>query len=97
MVKLVNDLKSWTEVTRGLYRYVIAAGVCYEIHLEYHDLATDILTAKASLYIVGTWNSSNSEAVEGYFERECLLAHSTVQECLEATAEDDDKNNSDTI
>ena len=26
------ELKNWNEVTMGLYRYVIAPKVCYEIH-----------------------------------------------------------------
>ncbi|MFR7605591.1 MAG: hypothetical protein ACLUV3_09455 [Oscillospiraceae bacterium] len=42
---MIKDLKNWVEATRGLFRYVIAASVCYEIHLEHHYLDTDILTA----------------------------------------------------
>ena len=49
MIKLEN----WKEVTKGLYRYVVSAGCCYEIHIMYHAKDTDILTANASLYIVG--------------------------------------------
>ena len=41
----MNKLKNWTEVTKGLYRYVIGANVCYELHIIYHDLETNILTA----------------------------------------------------
>lgn len=46
MIKLEN----WTEITKGLYRYVVAASCCYEIHIMYHAKDTDILTANASLY-----------------------------------------------
>ena len=42
---MLKDLKKWTEVTRGLYRYVIAAKCCYELHILHWDHDTDILTA----------------------------------------------------
>lgn len=29
----IGDLKNWNEVTRGLYRYAVAASVCYEMHI----------------------------------------------------------------
>lgn len=32
----MTDLKNWTEVTKGLYRYVLAANAAYEIHILYH-------------------------------------------------------------
>ena len=44
MIKLEN----WTEITKGLYRYVVAASCCYEIYIMYHAKDTDILTANAS-------------------------------------------------
>lgn len=93
----MEDLKNWKEVTRGLFRYVIAAGACYEIHLEHHYLDTPTLTAKASLYIVGEWcpEVKDGEVRRNYFSRECLLAHNTVQECLKAAAKDDAENNCD--
>ena len=53
----MNNLENWTEITKGLYRYVVSAGCCYEIHIMYHAKDTDILTANASLYIVGDWAS----------------------------------------
>ena len=92
---MIKDLKNWVEVTRGIFRYVIAAGACYEIHLEHHYLSTYIMTAKASLYIVGEWCPKAKNYDEDYFSRECLLEHQTVQECLEAAALDDATNNCD--
>lgn len=94
---MIKDLKNWVEVTRGLFRYIIAASVCYEIHLEHHYLDIDILTAKASLYIVGEWypEIKEGETKLDYFSRECLLAHNTVQECLEAAAKDEAETISD--
>ena len=67
MIKLEN----WTEITKGLYRYVVSASCCYEIHIMYHAKDTDILTANTSLYIVGDWTNDNSHC--SYFKRELLL------------------------
>jgi hypothetical protein len=86
----MTELKNWKEVTKGLFRYVIAANACYEIHILYHSKGTDILTAKASLFIVGDWyNQSN----EHFFERECLLAEQPVFECLKAAQKDNEEHN----
>lgn len=49
----MRDLKNWLEITKGIYRHVISANVAYEIHINYWDMDTNILTANASLYIVG--------------------------------------------
>lgn len=46
------NLKNWKEVTKGLYRYVVSSNVAYEIHINYWDEETNIMTANASLYIV---------------------------------------------
>ena len=43
---MINKLENWREITKGLYRYVVAANCCYEIHVMYHAKETDILTAK---------------------------------------------------
>ncbi len=82
---IICDLEKWTEVTRGLYRYVISAGACYEIHILYHAHTTPIETAKASLYIVGDWRDKQEN---NFFERECLLSEQTVFECLKAAEKD---------
>ena len=86
----MNDFKNWNEVTKGLYRYVIAANVCYEIHIKYHGQGTDILTAKASLFIAGDWNGDG----KSFFERECLLQSRPVFECVKnAIADEKEINN----
>ena len=87
----MTELKNWKEVTKGLYRYVIAASVCYEIHILYHAENTDILTAKASLFLVGDWHSCKTS--QSWFERERLLAEQPVFECLKAAQKDDEENN----
>lgn len=78
-------IENWKEVTKGLYRYVLAANACYEIHILYHSKDTPLLTAKASLFIAGDWLSKGGDS---FFERECLLAESPVQECLKAAIKD---------
>ena len=83
MIKLEN----WTEITKGLYRYVISAGACYEIHVMYHAKDTDILTANASLYIVGDWTSNENNE---FFERE-LLFNGPLMACLEKAVEDEEE------
>lgn len=86
----MNNLENWTEVTKGLYRYVIAANCCYEIHILHWFDDSDILTAKASLYLVGEWRAKDRVS---FFARECLLAEQPVFECLEAAVIDDEENN----
>ena len=73
----------------GLYRYIIAAKACYEIHILYHSAGTDIMTAKASAYIVGEWASKENK---DFIERECLLSEQTVSKCLEAVVKDYEGN-----
>lgn len=85
----MNDFNNWNEVTRGLYRYVIAAKVCYEIHILYHAHDTPIRTAKANLYIVGDWKDKNGF----FFERELLLSQQPVDECIKRAVADDKENN----
>lgn len=86
----MHELKNWKEVTRGIYRYVIAAKVCYEIHILCHCLDTDILTAKASLFLAGDWHDKTNGS---WFERQCLLSEQPVFECVEAAVKDDKENN----
>ena len=87
---MIKELDKWYEVTNGLDRYVVAAKVCYEIHILYWTDNTDILTAKASLYLVGNWTRIPEH--ESFFSREILLAEQPVFECLK-TAEKDYKEN----
>lgn len=82
----MNKLSEWKEVTRGLYRYVVSAGCCYEIHIIYHAKNTDILTANASLYIVGDW--TRTEDNSKFFNRELLL-NGPLMACLEKAVEDE--------
>lgn len=84
----MKDLKNWTEITKGIYRYVISDDCCYEIHIMYHAKDTDILTANASLYIVGDWYTTKSDS--SYFERELLL-NGPLMACLEKAVEDSKK------
>ena len=82
---MINNLNNWNEVTKGIYRYVVAAGVCYEIHLEYWNHDTEILTATASVYVAGDWRDSEGN---NFFERELLLKSRPVFECIAAAHKD---------
>lgn len=86
----MKDFKNWKEITLGLYRYVLAPGAAYEIHIIYWDKETDIKTAKASLFIVGDWidNKSGNQTIE----RSELLHEQPIFECLETAFEDDKQN-----
>ena len=84
----IKDINNWTEVTKGMFRYVIAAGACYEIIVAYlnHD---DILTeAYAKLYITGDWHSKERGS---YFNRECIF-EGTLIKCLDKAAKDFSEN-----
>ena len=85
-MKDIQKLDNWDEVTKGLYRYVIASCCCYEIHIMYHAKETDILTANASLYIVGDWTNVKDNLK--IFERELLL-NGPLAACLEKAVEDE--------
>lgn len=85
----MSNFENWTEITKGLYRYVIGANVCYEIHILYHNKKRDILRANASLFVVGDWYDKTGKS---FFERECLLHNVPVFDCLEF-AERDYKEN----
>lgn len=84
----MDKLENWYEVTRGLFRYVIAAKVCYEIHVLTHDHATDIFSANSKLYLVGDWVNSGRSV----FEREELFV-GPLGACIEAAVKDNKENN----
>lgn len=83
----LNKLENWKEVTRGLYRYVIAASACYEIYILHWDHETDLLSANCNLYVVGTWRDSSGT----FFERELLLT-GPMAACLQKAVEDFNDN-----
>lgn len=88
----MRNFKNWKEVTKGIYRYVVSANVAYEIHIKYWNMKTDILTANASLYIVGDWKTEEGENIR---ERECLLDSAPVMACLGKAEEDNLENNTE--
>lgn len=76
----MNKLENWNEVTKGLYRYVIATNVAYEIHVLYWQHDTDILTSKCNLYVVGDWRTDSGRS---FLERELLLSGQPFFECIQ--------------
>lgn len=94
---MINDIKNWKEVTRGIFRYVIAAGIAYEIHVLYLSHKTDLLDATAKLFIVGEWYEQEKGL---FFERGELTSSavaSTVRECLELAKRDNEENNNNLL
>lgn len=88
-LRLMKDLNNWKEVTKGLYRVVVGANVCYEIHINIRKFDTPILTANASLFLVGNWCDKNGVC---FFSRECLLEKQSVKNCIEKAIQDYKKN-----
>lgn len=83
----MNNIKNWNEVTKGLYRFVIAPGACYEIHILHWDHDSNILSSNCNLYVVGEWRGSDGS----YFERELLLT-GPMAACLQKAVEDYNDN-----
>ena len=46
----MKNIDNWKEITRGLYRYVVGASTCYEIHINIYKHNTPVLMANASLF-----------------------------------------------
>ena len=84
------NFKDWIEVTEGIYRYAISANAAYEIHINYWNMKTNILSADASLYIVRNWHY---EGRANTVERKCLLDSMPVMACVGKAIEDSKENN----
>lgn len=95
----LEKFEHWSNPSKGIYRYVISAGACYEIHLlyceEHHgEYLIDKETTKAALYLAGDWfKNVGSDKPISFFQRECLLKEGTIQECLKKAVEDDEEYN----
>ncbi len=86
----MKEIEKWTEVTKGLYHFVIGANICYEIHVIYWNKSTDILESNCSLFLVGDWFSRENGNT---LERECLLEEKTMNECIDKAIKDNEENN----
>ena len=78
------NLDNWTTVAIGLYEYPITYDYWIEIHVMYHEESTDILTAKASLYLVSCRIIDEDDPK--FFSRELLL-NGPLMACLEKAVE----------
>lgn len=85
----MKELKNWTEVSKGYYRFVIGANIAYEIIVEHWYLDTPIETAKASLCITAAWYNRDGSTLE----REWLAKELPIQELLEIAYKDNEENN----
>ena len=79
---MLTKFTDWGEVISGLHRIIK-----YTLRDTYRIYAysTDILTAKASLYVV--YNNGSEDKNNDYFNRTCILSSNTVQECLSVAHE----------
>lgn len=84
-LRLMKDLKNWKEITKGLYRFVVSANVCYEIHINIRKFDTPLVKANASLFLVGDWIDKDGVS---FFARECLLEKQSVSDCIERAIKD---------
>ncbi len=87
--KQMKDLNNWKEIIKGLYRFVVGANVCYEIHINIFKFDTPVLMANASLFLVGDWRDKNGVS---FFSRECLLEKQSVSKCIEKARQDYKEN-----
>lgn len=81
----ILKLENWTEVSRGIYRYVLAANACYEIHVKSHLDGVNIEDAIADLYLVGDWVDVGGNSG---FIRDLLNRNITVAECVAGAYQD---------
>lgn len=89
-MKHILDIRNWALVSRGFYRYVVAADVCYEIHLIKHYLDKPFIKANANLYLVGDWRDATQQV--NYFERQLLCENKSVEELLAFAKKDFEEN-----
>lgn len=83
---IINNIKNWTELSRGYYRYVVAAKVAYEIIITYWPSPddTNLLTfAWGQLAIAGIWTDGSGWV----FDRD-IIGEGYVEFLLELAEED---------
>lgn len=81
----MKDLANWSEPMKGIYRYVLAANACYEIHVIKHPASVQVKDATADLYLVGDWYNTEGDSE---FTRERLNSDITVEQCVAAARQD---------
>lgn len=83
----IQKFENWTEISRGYYRYVVAAKACYELMAIQQGAKTG--PDYYALYVTGEWNDPTGTP---YFKRECLKSCESLADCLYAAQEDYDAN-----
>lgn len=86
----IQKFENWTEISRGYYRYVVAANACYELMAIQQGATTG--PDYYALYVTGEWKDQNGVP---YFKRECLKSCETMANCLYAASEDLEANQYD--
>lgn len=76
---LINDLENW-KFDSGIYRYSVCSSITYEIHITCYDYATDILNARANLYVLGKFYTKDGGT---YMARWAILLDVSVPDCIQ--------------
>ena len=84
MFDILEGEEEWLKIFTNCVKSIIVR----LIYTMYHAKDTDILTANASLYIVGDWTSLKDNSK--FFNRE-LLINGPLMSCLEKAVEDEEE------
>lgn len=85
----IKEFSNWKRIEKGLYRYVIAAGACYEIIITKYPEGDKLTNASAILCISGDWMETDTK--KSYFSREFITSMGneyTLSECLQIAQQD---------
>lgn len=83
----IQKFENWTEISKGYWRYVVAANACYELMAVQQGAKTG--PDYYALYVTGEWRDRDGSP---YFKRECLKSCESLADCLYAAQEDYDAN-----
>lgn len=75
--KGIDDLCNWELISKGFYRYMVAADICYEIQISKRYYNEEILDARGCLYLVGDWGDGTVS-----FKRYVIAYYGTVRTLL---------------
>lgn len=83
----VNNLKSWKEVTKGIFKFQVLTNKWYEIHIaQWNRDLVKLGESDAKLFICGEYLGS-----QGRFFNRKFMIKGNLDECL-ITAYSDNKN-----
>lgn len=86
----IQNFENWTEISKGYWRYVVAANACYELLALDKSEDASKEPDHYALYVTGDWIDKKTK--KSFFQRECLMSYKTLADCLYAAQEDYDAN-----